>query len=140
MIDRKHIGKKLPTAVLDIEKGRVRFFAKVIGETNPIYTDEAAARAAGYPSLPVPPTFIFAAELDANTLVPALKEMGVDLNRILHGEQQFAYHARSAPATQSLWIPRSPTSTTRRTARSSFSSRTRSSPTNTGERWARCAR
>jgi acyl dehydratase len=93
MIDRKHIGTKLPKAVLDIEKGRLRFFAKAIGETNPIYTDEAAAKAAGYPSLPAPPTFIFAAELDANTLVPALRDMGVNLQRVLHGEQQFTYFA-----------------------------------------------
>ncbi len=93
MIDRKHIGRVLPKAVLDIEKGRLLFFAKAIGETNPVYTDEAAAKAAGYQSLPAPPTFIFAAELDANTLVPAMNEMGVNLDRILHGEQQFTYFA-----------------------------------------------
>jgi acyl dehydratase len=93
MIDRKFIGKTLPPAVLEIEKGRLRFFAKAIGDTDPIYTDEGAAKAAGYPSLPVPPTFIFAAELDANTLMPALTEMGVNLSRILHGEQQFTYLA-----------------------------------------------
>lgn len=93
MIDRAHIGKKLPPAVLEIEKGRLRFFAKAIGETNPIYTDEAAAKAAGYPSLPAPPSFIFAAELDADTLIPAMVGMGVNLQRILHGEQQFTYHA-----------------------------------------------
>jgi acyl dehydratase len=93
MIDKKHIGKKLAPAVLEIEKGRLRFFAKAIGETNPIYTDEAAAKAAGYPSLPAPPTFIFTAELDADTFMPALVEMGVNLQRILHGEQQFTYLA-----------------------------------------------
>jgi acyl dehydratase len=93
MIDRKNIGRILPKAVLEIETGRLRFFAKAIGETHPVYTDEAAAKAAGYPSLPAPPTFIFAGELDANTLVPALKEMGVNLDRILHGEQQFTYFA-----------------------------------------------
>ncbi len=93
MIDRKHIGTVLPKAVLEIEKGRLRFFAKAIGETDPIYTDEAAAKAAGYRSLPAPPTFIFAAELDSNTLVPALKGMGVNLQRVLHGEQQYTYHA-----------------------------------------------
>lgn len=93
MIDRKHIGRTLPPAVLDIEKGRLRFFAKAIGETNPVYLDEAAAIAAGYPSLPAPPTFLFAAELDAETFLPALVEMGVDLRRVLHGEQQFTYLA-----------------------------------------------
>ena len=93
MIDRRHIGKTLAPATLEIEKGRLRFFAEAIGETNPIYTDEAAAQAAGYPSLPAPPTFIMAGELDADTIRTALVEMGVDINRILHGEQQFTFHA-----------------------------------------------
>ena len=34
---------------------RLKFFAKAIGETNPIYTDEAAALEAGYRALPAPP-------------------------------------------------------------------------------------
>jgi acyl dehydratase len=93
MIDRKYIGTILPKATLEIEKGRLRFFAKAIGETDPIYTDEAAAQAAGYVSLPAPPTFIFAAELDGDTVLAALKNMGVNLARILHGEQQFTYFA-----------------------------------------------
>jgi acyl dehydratase len=93
MIDRKFIGTALPKAVLEIEKGRLRFFAKAIGETDPIYTDESAAKAAGYSSLPAPPTFIFAAELDASTVLPVLRQMGVNLDRILHGEQKFTYHA-----------------------------------------------
>jgi acyl dehydratase len=93
MIDRRHIGKTLAPATLEVEKGRLRFFAEAIGETNPIYTDEAAAQAAGYPSLPAPPTFIMAGELDADTIRTALVEMGVDINRILHGEQQFTFHA-----------------------------------------------
>jgi acyl dehydratase len=93
MIDKKHIGKVLPEAVLEIEKGRLKFFAKAIGETNPIYFDERAAREAGHAALPVPPTFIFAAELDANTLMPALIEMEVNLQRVLHGEQSFTYCA-----------------------------------------------
>lgn len=92
MIDRKYIGTELPKAVLEIEKGRLRFFAKAIGETDPIYTDETAAKAAGYPSLPAPPTFIYAAELDAGTLEPAMKALGIDLTRTLHGEQHFTYH------------------------------------------------
>ena len=65
MIDRKWIGHELPASVLPIERTRLQFFAKVIGETDPVYTDAAAARDAGYPDLPAPPTFLFAAELDS---------------------------------------------------------------------------
>ena len=58
MIDRKFIGmESRRRGSLDVEKGRLRLFAKATGEKNPIYFDEAAAKAAGYPALPVPPTF-----------------------------------------------------------------------------------
>ena len=44
MLDRSFIGHKFDAHTVEIEKGRLRFFAKAIGETNPIYFDEAAAR------------------------------------------------------------------------------------------------
>ncbi len=92
VIDRSHIGMALPKSVLPIEAGRLRFFAKAIGETNPVYLDEAAAKAAGFSSLPAPPTFIFAAELEAGTMARALGDLGVDVRRVLHAEQGFTYH------------------------------------------------
>lgn len=93
MIDRTYIGRVLPSHTVEVEKGRLRFFAKVIGETNPIYTDEAAARDAGYASLPAPPTFAFTLEQEVPDYLGQLEEMGVDLRKILHGEQTFTYHA-----------------------------------------------
>jgi acyl dehydratase len=93
MIDRRHIGRVLRPAVLDIERGRLRFFAAAIGETDPVYLDEAVARAAGYPDLPAPPTFLFAAELDGQSITSMLDALGVPLGRILHGEQEFTYFA-----------------------------------------------
>lgn len=93
MIDQGHIGKRLPKSVLHIEKGRVAFFARAIGETDPIYFDEAAAKAAGYSLCPAPPTFVFAAELDSGAMAQALTEIGVALPKVLHGEQNFTYHA-----------------------------------------------
>ena len=93
MIDRNWIGRSLGEAVLPIEAGRLKFFAKAIGETNPIYTDESAARAAGYASLPCPPTFLFASTLESGVLFRMLDEMGVPIGKILHGEQSFEYLA-----------------------------------------------
>ncbi|MGE3772458.1 MAG: MaoC family dehydratase N-terminal domain-containing protein [Gammaproteobacteria bacterium] len=92
MIDRKWIGQRLAPAVLPIERTRLQFFAKAIGETDPVYTDVAAARAAGYPDLPAPPTFLFAAELDAGTTARLLEDLGIPLAKLLHGEQGFVYH------------------------------------------------
>ncbi len=93
MIDRKWIGHRVGQSTLDIERGRLKFFAKAIGETNPIYLDEAAAAAAGYADLPAPPTFIFAAELDSNSMFALFEQLGVPLAKILHGEQGFEYLA-----------------------------------------------
>jgi acyl dehydratase len=92
MIDKKWIGHKLPSAVLLVDRSRLRFFAKSIGETNPVYTDEAAARAAGYADLLAPPTFIFSVELDAGVGEEMLAALEVPIARILHGEQGFVYH------------------------------------------------
>ena len=57
MIDRQYIGHRFPVFQVEVEKGRLRFFAKAIGETDPVYFDEKAAKAAGHPGLLVPPTF-----------------------------------------------------------------------------------
>ena len=54
MLDKNLIGHEFPSFTAEVEKGRLKFFAKAIGETDPIYTDEAAALAAGYRALPAP--------------------------------------------------------------------------------------
>lgn len=92
MIDRKHIGKTRPPHTVEIEKGRLLFFAKAIGETNPIYTDEEAARKAGYVSMLAPPTFTFCLEQDLPNAFEFLESIGVDMRKVLHGEQSFTYH------------------------------------------------
>lgn len=79
---------------IDVERGQIRLFAKAIGETNPIYSDLDAARAAGYPDLPAPPSFLGnAIELAIPDPLAWLKAVGVDITSTLHGEQAFTYHA-----------------------------------------------
>lgn len=91
MIDRKHIGLDLEPLVVDVEKGRLRFFAKATGQNDPIYLNDDAARAAGYPALPASPTFLFSLELESPDPFRMFDILGVDLTRILHGEQAFTY-------------------------------------------------
>lgn len=96
MLDKSIIGKHLGSVTTEVEKGRLRFFAKAIGEDNPVYTDEAAAREAGYPSLPVPPTYYFCLpSLDALDPTKWVTDLGINLQTILHGEQSFEYHGMS---------------------------------------------
>jgi len=93
MIDRKFIGHELPPHSARVEAGRLRLFAKAIGENDPMFTDEAAARAAGHRGLPAPPTMAFCLDMDVPDPFGYLAEMGVPVQNILHGEQSFTYHA-----------------------------------------------
>lgn len=91
MIDRKFIGHRFEPYSVDVEAGQLRFFAKATGETNPVYTDEMAAKAAGHPALPAPPTFAFSLSMAKPDPFDWMKAMNIDLGRVLHGEQHFDY-------------------------------------------------
>jgi acyl dehydratase len=73
------------------------FFARVLGETDPICTDVEAARAAGHPDVVAPPSFPIVIEMLANEErrrqgMPSLTEViGCDFRRLLHGEQHYTY-------------------------------------------------
>jgi acyl dehydratase len=92
MIDRRHIGTALAPFTVEVERGRLKFFAKATGQTDPIYVDEQAARAAGHPDLPVPPTVLFCLEMEAPNPAALRELLGLDYRRILHGEQGFRFH------------------------------------------------
>ena len=93
MIDRKFIGFRTELFTTEVEKGRLRMFAKAIGETDPIYLDEAAAQAAGFRSLAVPPTFLFCLEMERPDAYDWFAQLKLPLEKALHGEQVFTYHA-----------------------------------------------
>ncbi|MEQ1808298.1 MAG: MaoC family dehydratase N-terminal domain-containing protein [Terricaulis sp.] len=90
MLDKSKIGAETEVREIAVEAGMLRLFCQAIGETNPIYTDEAAARKAGYRAIPAPPTY---ASVLANLAPPKtdliLGVLGADLGRMLHGEQSF---------------------------------------------------
>ena len=92
MIDKKYIGTKLTPFSVEIEKGQLRAFAKATGQTDPVYLDENAARAAGHRSLPIPPTFLFCLEMASPRPQEVYALLGIDYARVLHGEQHFVYH------------------------------------------------
>jgi len=93
MPDKSLIGRSLGVTTCEVEKGRLRFFAKAINETDPVYTDEDAAREAGHRSLPVPPSFLMCLEAEGRDSDHIVQDIfGFDLGRILHAEQGFEYH------------------------------------------------
>jgi acyl dehydratase len=92
-VDSAFIGTQFPATTLTVDPSRLRFFAKAIGETNPVYTDVDAAKAAGYADLPVPPTFLFSIELENPDQFRWVADLGIDPRFVLHGEQSFTYHS-----------------------------------------------
>lgn len=105
-LPRSAAGTELPLVSVEVERGRLRFFARAIGETDPVYTSVTAARAAGHDDLPVPPTFLFGLELEQPAPFGYLTDLGVDLRHVLHGEQSFIYHSVAHAGDQLIFSPR----------------------------------
>lgn len=91
MIDRSFIGHTPPDHTILVEKGQLILFAQAIGETDPIYFEEAAARTAGFPSLPAPPTFCYSLYLLQSGFDRLLAKIVGNSGLLLHGEQHFEY-------------------------------------------------
>lgn len=86
------LSTRFTPVTVDIDRSRLRQFAQAIGEIDPIYWDVDAARRAGHPDLPVPPTYFFSLEFETREPFGYLTELGVDMGQVLHGEQAFTYH------------------------------------------------
>lgn len=91
-IDKKYIGVETEDRFIDVEAGQLKLFAMATGQTDPIYCDNDAAKAAGLPGIPLPPTFVFSLGNLAQSKEFSIADMGINLPAVLHGEQNFTYH------------------------------------------------
>jgi len=87
MIDRSLLGRESETTTVEVERGTIRRFVEALGDPNPLYADEAVARAAGFAAVVAPPTF--PAALAVNERFRHSLDLGTRL--LLHSEQQFEY-------------------------------------------------
>jgi acyl dehydratase len=89
----EHIGHVWPSFQVVIERGAAIAFARGLDETDPIYFDEAAARAAGLRGIAVLPTYPIAISTDRVDLIyDMLQRLQVDPAKILHANQRFVHH------------------------------------------------
>lgn len=87
------VGRRFAPVTATVEAGRLRYFLNTLGETGPLFRSPQAAQDAGLPGCPIPPTYLFCLEMmDAERPFAFLEDLGIDLARILHGEQSFTYH------------------------------------------------
>ena len=91
MFDRKHVGHRFDPYQVEVERGAIRSFAVAIGETNPINTDEAAARMAGYRSTVAPLTFLASVVAQCPNSFPVAGLLGFSEEHVLHSGQSYEY-------------------------------------------------
>lgn len=87
------LAVRIEPLTVRLERGRIAFFSRTIGEEPGVHTLLAAARAAGHPDLVVPPTFFFSVQNEMAQPFGDLAPLGIDPARALHGEQAFTYDA-----------------------------------------------
>ena len=83
------IGKTYEPFVYAVGREKIREYASAVGETNPLYFDVDAARAAGYADVVAPP--MFAVVYAGRAIAPAIFDPDVGLNfaMMVHGGQEF---------------------------------------------------
>ena len=93
MLNRSLIGKKYHPVVFNVEKQRLKFFAKATGQTDPLYFDETYAVDQGHPSLLAPPTFLTTVAMEQEKPYQYLEDLNIKIGRLLHARQMYSYHA-----------------------------------------------
>jgi acyl dehydratase len=91
-LDPTFIGRTYPpTEAYEVLPEKIREFADAAGDANPAYHDPAAAQKLGHRDVIAPPTFATIVSLDAAQRVVKDPALGLDWNRVVHGEQKFAF-------------------------------------------------
>ncbi|MGH7279251.1 MAG: MaoC family dehydratase N-terminal domain-containing protein [Candidatus Rokuibacteriota bacterium] len=94
---RDAIGKEYPPYVVTAERGRIKEFARAIGDLNPFYLDDAVGRASEWGDVIAPPTFPVTFRDETADTGALLRDLGTDISRVLHGEQDFELHRPIRP-------------------------------------------
>jgi len=104
MADKSKLGFSFPAYTFVAERGKMKEFAIAISQKentvgiNPLYIDSQAAKAAGYQDIIAAPTFTTCCMLWAGGgLLSRISDLGIDLFRLLHGEEAYEYFAPIYP-------------------------------------------
>ncbi len=98
MFDQTKVGYSFPAFTVELERCKIHELALAIGDENPIYHNRAAAEAAGYTDVPLFPTAPTILTFWGNThFLEQLTSVGINVARILHGEETYDYLAPISP-------------------------------------------
>ncbi len=84
MPNRSAVGKSGEELVMDVERGKIREFARATGSRNPAYLEDERPV--------VPPTFLTTQLIPQGGDADVMRLAAVDLQRGLHAEQEYIFH------------------------------------------------
>ncbi|HET6368150.1 MAG TPA: MaoC family dehydratase N-terminal domain-containing protein [Pseudomonadales bacterium] len=90
-------GKEYAPYVVHVERGKIKEFARAIGDLSPFYLDDEVGRASPWGDIIAPPTFAITFRDERADTGALLKDLGTDISRILHGEQEFEHYKPIRP-------------------------------------------
>jgi acyl dehydratase len=96
-LNRAVIGKEYPPYPVTVERGKIKEFARAIGDLNPFYVDDRVGRASAWGDIIAPPTFAVTFRDETADTGALLRDLGTDISRLLHGEQEFEIHRQLVP-------------------------------------------
>jgi acyl dehydratase len=96
-INRGVLGREFPPYAVTVERGKVKEFARAVGDLNPFYLDDRVGAASEWGDVIAPPTFATTFRDEGADTNALLRELGTDISRVLHGEQEFEIHRQLQP-------------------------------------------
>jgi acyl dehydratase len=98
MFDESKIGQSFAPFTYEVQRNKISELTTAIGDTNPIYHSREAAQEAGFSDIPISPTtptlFNFWGNRQRSS---GLSQLGINVSRILHGEEEYEYIAPIYP-------------------------------------------
>ena len=105
-INKSLIGKEYPPYPVTVERGKIKEFARAIGDANPRYLDDRVGAASEWGDVIAPPTFAVTFRDENADSGAFLRELGTDISRLLHGEQEFEIFRPLQPGQTYLCRPK----------------------------------
>lgn len=98
MFDKSKIGQSFAPFTIEVQRNKIHELTTAIGDDNPIYHSREAAQEAGFPDVPISPTTPTMFSFWGNRQRGAsLADVGINVARILHGEEEYEYLAPIYP-------------------------------------------
>ncbi len=106
MADHSKVGKEYAQVSWEVERGKIREFARAIGDFDPIFADREAAVKEGYRDSPAPPTFLTVPMMWSSSMPGVIHDLAINFAMVLHGEEEYEYYREIYPGDVITATPR----------------------------------